>query len=216
MEMEQGVLGCVLLDPSLLEMVRERVPDTVASFYDLKHQTLMEALIDMQADRKSIDVLTLGQRLRDAGQLDGVGGLSYLSELMDGVPSTANLTYYLEDLVDLYQRRRVLALGTELIGEAYSGKRGGEELADGRHDHLVLGTDARGGQGQMERGRAVVGHHGIGDLAVLGQQLLKAIDVGPSGRDPGRLNAVHDVECFVAIEHRFGDSNAAFDAMIHR
>lgn len=129
LEMEQGVLGCVLLDPSLLEMVRERVPDTVASFYDFRHQTLMAALIDMQSDRKSIDVLTLGQRLRDAGQLEGVGGLAYLSEMMDGVPSTANLTYYLEDLVDLYQRRRVLALGTELVGEAYSGKRGQELVA---------------------------------------------------------------------------------------
>lgn len=128
-ETEQGVLGCVLIDPSLLEMVRERAPQTVECFYDIRHQTIMEALLALQADRKGIDLLTLGHRLRDTGQLDAVGGLAYLSQLMDAVPSAANLAYYLDDLVDLYQRRRVLALGTELAGEAFSGKTGAELVA---------------------------------------------------------------------------------------
>lgn len=128
-ETEQGVLGCVLLDPSLLEMVRERAPETVESFYDMRHQTLMTAMLALQAERKAIDMITLGQRLKDAGELEGIGGLAYLSQLQDAVPSAANLLYYLEDLVDLYQRRRVLRLGTELVGEAFSGKTGAELVA---------------------------------------------------------------------------------------
>lgn len=128
-ETEQGVLGCVLIDPALLETARERLPDGPLSFYDLRHQELFAALVELQTARKGIDLITLGQHLKDAGLLEGIGGLAYLSQLMDAVPSASNLSFYLDDLVDLHQRRRVLRLGVELIGEVHSGKKGCELIA---------------------------------------------------------------------------------------
>lgn len=125
-ESEQGVLGCIILEPSLLEMVCERLPDGAEAFFDLRHRTLLNAMKALADERRAIDLITLGQRLKDQQEFEGVGGLGYLTQLVDAVPSAANLTYYLDDVADLYQRRRVLRFGAELVAESYAGKTGAE------------------------------------------------------------------------------------------
>src|SRR6266581_3214029 len=65
-------------------------------FYDLRHQTIYSALAEMYDSREAIDVITLQQRLKNKQLLEEVGGIPYLASLPDTVPSSANLTYYLE------------------------------------------------------------------------------------------------------------------------
>ena len=128
-EAEQGVLGCVLMDPEVLEMARERLTCGPAAFYDLRHRTIWEAIERSASEGRPIDMIALGQVLKDAGELEVVGGLQYLSECADAVPSAANLPHYLELVIDLHQRREVLRVGTEMVAEAYSGRNGAELLA---------------------------------------------------------------------------------------
>ncbi len=96
-EAEQGVLGCVLLSPndSMGECIQKFKAGSEV-FYDLKHRTIYEALVEMYDAKEAIDSITVQQRLRDRQQLEAVGGLAYLSSLPDSVPSAANLPYYLD------------------------------------------------------------------------------------------------------------------------
>jgi replicative DNA helicase len=89
------VLGCVLLAPhESLGLCIERLKTGVEVFYDLRHRLLYELLVGMLEAKEPIDLLTVQQRLKDRNQLDGAGGVAYLSSLCDAVPSAANLGFY--------------------------------------------------------------------------------------------------------------------------
>lgn len=119
-EAEQGVLGCLLLDPqvSLGELLNKH-RGASEFFYHLPHRALFEQLVEMYEARVAIDLITLQQKLKDKGQLEGVGGLSYLSQLADAVPSAANLSYYLEIVWEKYLLRRLLRTCADVEGRIY-------------------------------------------------------------------------------------------------
>jgi replicative DNA helicase len=77
----------------------------------------MQAVELWQAN-KPVDVITLHQGLRDTAQLEGVGGMSYLAELPDKVPSAANLEYYVEILLKKFTLRRLIIASAETLDEA--------------------------------------------------------------------------------------------------
>ena len=119
-EAEQGVLGCALIAPAdSIGQCVERIKAGGEAFYDLRHRTLYEVMVGMYDRKDPIDLITLGQKLRDSNQLEGVGGLAYLSELMDAVPSAANLSYYLDIVREKYVLRRVLATCAEAVGKVH-------------------------------------------------------------------------------------------------
>src|SRR5262245_18483086 len=95
MEAELGVLGCELISPNecVAEVVAKLKDTAIDASYDLRHQTIQRALIEMSESRQAIDIITLQQWLKDRQLLDEVGGLAYLSSLADAVPSSANLSY---------------------------------------------------------------------------------------------------------------------------
>ena len=90
-EAEQGVLGCILLSPSeCLGLCVEKLKGGAESFYDLRHQTLYQHLVEMYDKKEPVDLITVQQRLKDNGQLEGDGGHSKLSGQMEAVPRAAN------------------------------------------------------------------------------------------------------------------------------
>lgn len=117
---EQGVLGCVLLSPN--DCMGECVGKFKAGsevFYDLRHQTIYDTLIEMYDQREAVDIITLQQRLKDKQLLDQVGGIAYLMTLPDTVPSAANLTYYLEIVHEKYLLRKMIHTCTDVVGRVY-------------------------------------------------------------------------------------------------
>jgi len=121
MECEQGVLGCVLLSPNecMGECIEKLKDDGQQVFYDLRHQTIYEALATMYDAREAIDVITLQQKLKDKQMLEQIGGIAYLSQLQDSVPSAANLSYYLEFVQEKFLLRRMIATCTDVVGRVY-------------------------------------------------------------------------------------------------
>jgi replicative DNA helicase len=119
-EAELGVLGCVLLSPNdCLGECIEKLKQGAETFYDLRHQTIFSALAEMYDQRVAIDVITLQQRLKDRQLLEEVGGLAYLASLPDSVPSAANLSYYLDIVLEKYLLRRMIQTCTEVVGRVY-------------------------------------------------------------------------------------------------
>jgi replicative DNA helicase len=119
-EAEQGVLGCMLLDPNTC--VGECITKFKGGsevFYDLRHQTIFDAVTEMFDKREGIDIITLQQRLKDKGLLEQVGGISYLAALPDTVPSAANLSFYIDIVYDKFLLRKIIHVCTDVVGRVY-------------------------------------------------------------------------------------------------
>src|SRR5512140_1238160 len=119
-EAEQGVLGCILLSPNdCMGVCIEKLKEGAEVFYDLRHQTIYSVLAGMYDKRELIDLITVQQRLKDQQLLDQVGGLAYLSSLPDAVPSSANLSYYLEIVQEKFLLRTMIHICTDVVGRIY-------------------------------------------------------------------------------------------------
>src|SRR6266702_4020492 len=119
-EAEQGVLGCVLLSPNdCMGECIEKFKSGSEVFYDLRHQTIFGALAEMYDSREAIDLITLQQRLKNKQLLEEVGGIPYLAGLPDTVPSSANLTYYLDIVQEKYLLRKMIRICTDVVGRVY-------------------------------------------------------------------------------------------------
>jgi replicative DNA helicase len=73
----------------------------------------------MYDGREAIDVITLQQQLKNKQLLEEVGGIAYLAALPDTVPSAANLSYYLDIVVEKYLLRKMIHTCTEVVGRVY-------------------------------------------------------------------------------------------------
>lgn len=130
-EAEQGVLGCIMLSPSdCMPECQMRLKSTPEAFYDLRHQSIWECLVEMADAREAIDVITLQQRLRDKGQLEGVGGLEFLLSLPDKVPSSANIAYYTDIVVEKHLMRDMIRACNKIVSKIYDWSGDVNELLD--------------------------------------------------------------------------------------
>ncbi|HXS69160.1 MAG TPA: DnaB-like helicase N-terminal domain-containing protein, partial [Candidatus Polarisedimenticolia bacterium] len=120
LDMEQGVLGCILISPNeCMGECIEKMKGGAETFYDLRHQTIFTMLIEMYEKREGIDVMMLQQRLKDKQLLEQVGGIAYLSTLPDVVPSAANLSYYLDVVQEKFFLRKMIHVCTDVVGRVY-------------------------------------------------------------------------------------------------
>lgn len=131
-EAEQGVLGCALESPdaSLATMAEKRV--TANWFYDLRHQTVFNALQTCYAGKREVpvDMISVMQTLKNMGQLEEIGGIPYLNALQDSIGSASNLTYYLGVVRDKMRARKLIAFGTMICGRAFDHTGPMDELYD--------------------------------------------------------------------------------------
>jgi replicative DNA helicase len=135
---EMGVIGCCLTSRECIDASAEAGVDG-SWFYDLRHTEAWNALLDVHSEGTAVDLITTANRLKAQGQLDHVGGLAYLSQLMDAVPSAANLPYYLPILREKWQLRRLLSAATTIVGSVF-GKPEDAELAIAEAETAILGV----------------------------------------------------------------------------
>ena len=144
-EAEMGVLGCALLSPNecMGECFEKLKGDGHEVFYDLRHQTIYEHLAVMYDTREAIDVITLQQKLKDKQLLEQVGGIAYLAQLQDSVPSAANLSYYLEIVQEKYLLRRMISTCTDVVGRVYDYEGEVETLLDEVEKEILRINESR-------------------------------------------------------------------------
>lgn len=115
-ESEQGVLGCILNDPQCLDACLGRLSGE--SFYEIRHRILWDDFSSHGI--AGVDLILVVQRLKDSGKLEMVGGIAYLNEIQNAVPSSANLSQYIEAIEGKSKLRRLINTCTNTINEAYS------------------------------------------------------------------------------------------------
>lgn len=114
---EACVLGSMILHSPVIDIVVQFLRDE--HLYRPAHQLIYDALIYMKNERKEIDLVTLREELARRKQLEQVGGIEYLVQLVEGVPNAANAEYYAKIARDKAMLRELIVAGTEIVREAY-------------------------------------------------------------------------------------------------
>ena len=91
-EAEKSVLGGILIDTSSINLVAEFLkPD---HFYLLEHQLIYSSMLTLFDKQQPIDIVTISDQLKSEGILKKIGGNSYLSDLINTVPTSAYIKHY--------------------------------------------------------------------------------------------------------------------------
>ena len=126
---EACVLGSMALDMRCIPSVRQIV--TAEDFQRPSHETVFAALVAMAGRGEQIDLVTLKAHLDATGQLETIGGVEYLVELVEGVPSATNVEYYARIVRDKSVARGIIRAGVSMVDLAYSEESPGEVAEEG-------------------------------------------------------------------------------------
>lgn len=128
LEAEQSVLGALLLDNDAINRVVEEI--TADDFYRSSHRKIFQAIIDLYQRNEPSDLVTITTRLKTVGDIDEVGGASYLSSLVDRVPSAANVASYARIVREKSVLRRLIEGATQIAERSFSGEGEVDECLD--------------------------------------------------------------------------------------
>jgi replicative DNA helicase len=144
-EAEQAVLGAMLLDQDAALRAAELVDDTM--FYREPNRRLFRAMLALTEHRVVIDHITLRDELLRRGELEIAGGLEYLAELVDAVPTAANIEFHAKIVKDKAILRRLIETSTSIITEAYDGHSTANDLLDNAESKIFQISQQRGDEG---------------------------------------------------------------------
>jgi len=122
-EAEINALGCAFLNKSALDKVCEEL--SVDMFYLESHKKIYEILTKLRSKDVAIDITIVSNELEKEKNLGLVGGIEYLTEIIDSVATPANIEYYINIIFEKYVLRNLINKSTKIIDECYDEK---EEL----------------------------------------------------------------------------------------
>ena len=127
-EAERSVLGSMMIDNEAIGLALEILDESW--FYEEPHRLIYRAVIDLYNGHKNVDLITLSDKLKSDNLLESIGGVTYLSMLIDAVPSSANVEYYAEIVKEKGVLRRLIKSSTHIIAECYEAKGNVGEVVD--------------------------------------------------------------------------------------
>ncbi|HEU5114957.1 MAG TPA: replicative DNA helicase [Candidatus Paceibacterota bacterium] len=141
-EAEQALLGSVCLRPEAIHEITDIVRED--DFYAEKHRTIWRAMMELSQKAEPIDLLSLSSKLRDKGELDRIGGASYLSELVQLVPSASNIRHYALIVQKKSMMRKLIEAGEHITHTAFEEQGELEEVIDQAEKSLFEVTNSVG------------------------------------------------------------------------
>src|SRR4030065_107431 len=127
-EAEQSILGAILIDNEALPKALEIIDNE--DFYKLTHRKIFNAMLELFDKNEPIDLITLTDYLRRQDELEAIGGVSYLSSLVNMVPTAANIRYHSKIVREKALLRGLLKSATEIASRVYEDNYEAEELVD--------------------------------------------------------------------------------------
>lgn len=114
---ERAVLGAMLLDKEAVAKVLEIL--TFHHFYVPNHQIIFKVIYDLYNQNHPVDLVTVSDSLRRLSYLEDIGGYTYLLDLSESVPTTANVEQYSRIVEEKYLRREIIRITNEVNNLAY-------------------------------------------------------------------------------------------------
>ncbi len=141
-EAEQAILGAVLRDHRVLPEALELI-STAESFYSTKHQSIYQAFLNLFEKSEPMDVTTVADELERLGSLKNIGGSVYLIELVEGIATTANATYYADIVAKKAASRLLIDVSTEIVRRCHMQDMAVEELLDFAENRVFAISESR-------------------------------------------------------------------------
>ena len=132
---EQSVLGAIFIDESKLVFVREYIDSR--DFFKYAHRLIFQAMVGLSDRGEAIDATTVRTILDNQGDLQNIGGLSYLVEIINSVPTSANAEYYAKIVAEKAMLRRLIAKLTESVNQAYEASNPVDEIIASAEKGLI-------------------------------------------------------------------------------
>ncbi len=117
-EAEKAVLGSAFLSKNALQKICDELSSE--SFYSEANAKIFETLQELNDNSVPIDITILTNKLNDKKILSQVGNVEYLSEIIDSVPSTSNVEYYINIVKEKMIGRKIIETATEIANDAYA------------------------------------------------------------------------------------------------
>ena len=129
LEAEQAIIGSMLTDRdaviSAIEILKEE------DFYREDNKAIYTAILNLYNRAEPIDIITVKSELESMGKFEQVGGLEYLAELPEKVPTTANAMKYIKIVEEKSTLRRLIKTANEIIELGYSPTEDVEDIMEG-------------------------------------------------------------------------------------
>lgn len=140
---EQGVLGAMLLSKDAIAEAIEEIK--AHDFYKNSHQTIFETVLDLYGRGEPADAVTVAAELTRLGELNRIGGPTYIHTLVASVPTAANAAYYARIVHEKAILRRLVEAGTRIINMSYDEQGEVDDLVDRAQVEVYEVTDRRSG-----------------------------------------------------------------------
>jgi replicative DNA helicase len=141
-ELERAALGSVLFDADAADAaIRNHLEP--GDFYSRAHQRIFEAARSLDEKGLRSDIRTVIQELKQKGKLDEAGGAAYISSLTTVIPSSANIEYYTQSVMDLSLRRALLRVASEIGTTAYDESKSSPEILEEIEQSIFKLRDSR-------------------------------------------------------------------------
>jgi replicative DNA helicase len=128
LEAESSVLGGILLENDAINRVLESL--TPDDFYRESHRKIFRAMIELADRNEPVDLITLSDFLKGKGDLEAVGGSSYLASIAGLVPTAANIAYYARIVRERAILRHLISAATEIASRGFEEQGNVEEFLD--------------------------------------------------------------------------------------
>ena len=134
-EAEESVLGACFLSKYALQKACESL--TPDSFYDEKNGKIFAAMNSLVEEKTPIDITTVTGYLKKKNQLAEIGGVEYLTEVLNFVPTASNIDYYIKNVEDASILRRLIETATDIASEGYRTDESVNEILDNSEKKIL-------------------------------------------------------------------------------
>ena len=119
-EAEQSVVGAMLMDKDAILTASEIISG--ADFYQTAYGVIFDSMVELFNEGKPVDLVTLQERLKEKDVPPEISSLEFARELLNAVPTSANVKYYAEIVADKSMMRKLIKLNEEIANTCYAGK----------------------------------------------------------------------------------------------
>jgi len=176
-EAEEAILGGILIDPEAISRIGDSLKPEY--FAIAAHQRIFSAAMALFTQGHSADLMTVTNWLTDRGQLDGIGGLSKLAQLVDHTVSATNIDQYADLIEEKYRRRKLRETAINIAEAAGQTARDLEEIiAEAETDILSINNCSAGAQ----------------EFFTISDCLSEVWASFEAGAPPGYLTGLHDLD----------------------
>jgi len=141
LEAEQAVLGSMLIDKEAVYIALEILQPE--DFYKEAHQLLFAAIVGLEAKGEPVDMVTLTEELHRLNEVEKVGGVGYVAEVANVVPTAANVRHYAEIVAEKSILRKLIRVSTNIANRCYEDQEDTRELLDNAEKLILEIADER-------------------------------------------------------------------------